>query len=114
MSGCSCTFDGFLFGVIPFGFNPSSGGHDEAGFKNALFGKSRLSGEIPPELGGLANLSLLGLGQNQLSGEIPPELGDLASLRELYLEENQLTGCVPISLWGQSRNLQLGDLQFCQ
>ena len=44
MSGYSCAFDGFLFGVIPFGFNPFSGGYDEAGFKDALFGKARLGG----------------------------------------------------------------------
>ena len=91
MSGCSCTFDGFLFGVIPFGFNPSSGGHDEAGFKNALFGKSRLSGEIPTELGNLSRLAYL----------------------DLY--GNDLSGCVPISLENQldSEYSDLGDLPFC-
>ena len=38
---------------------------------------NQLSGEIPPELGNLANLTRLSLSTNQLSGEIPPELGSL-------------------------------------
>ena len=46
-----------------------------------------LSGEIPPELGNLSNLTELGLGGNQLSGEIPPELGNLANLIVLDIEE---------------------------
>ena len=48
MSGFSCAWGGFLFGVIPFGFGPSSGGYDEAGFKDALFGKSRWGGAYFP------------------------------------------------------------------
>ena len=42
-----------------------------------------MTGEIPPELGGLSNLTELGLGGNQLTGEIPPELGGLSNLTEL-------------------------------
>ena len=38
---------------------------------------NRLTGEIPPELGGLSNLTELSLRDNQLTGEIPPELGGL-------------------------------------
>jgi len=37
---------------------------------------SDLSGGIPPELGKLTNLRLLGLTQNRLTGSIPPELGE--------------------------------------
>ncbi len=44
VSGFSCAWGGFLFGVIPFGFDPSSGGYDKAGFKDALFRKSRSDG----------------------------------------------------------------------
>ena len=76
-------------------------------------GGNQLSGEIPPELGNLANLQELGLSGNQLSGEIPPELGNLANLTELFLGGNQLSGCVPNSLSGRFVYSDLGGLQFC-
>ena len=38
-----------------------------------------MTGEIPPELGGLSNLTGLWLWSNQLTGEIPPELGGLSN-----------------------------------
>ena len=74
-----------------------------------------MSGEIPSELGNLANLRTLILSRNQLSGEIPPELGNLANLTELYLHENQLSGCVPSSLLGRldTDESNLGGLPFC-
>ena len=40
-----------------------------------------LTGEIPTELGSLANLEWLYLHNNQLTGEIPTELGSLANLQ---------------------------------
>ena len=67
---------------------------------------NQLTGEIPPELGGLSNLTLLDLGSNQLTGEIPPELGGLSNLTGLYLDNNQLTGEIPPELGGLS-NLTL-------
>ena len=62
----------------------------------------RLTGEIPPELGGLSNLTYLYLGDNQLTGEIPPELGGLSNLTGLNLSDNQLTGEIPSELGGLS------------
>ncbi len=41
--------------------------------------KNELSGQIPPELGNLANLTGLNLSGNHLSRQIPPELGQLES-----------------------------------
>ena len=38
---------------------------------------NELTGEIPPELGGLTSLQGLALHVNELTGEIPPELGNL-------------------------------------
>ena len=59
-----------------------------------------LSGEIPPELGGLTNLRVLLLRDNELSGEIPPELADLTNLQELDLRFNELSGEIPPELGG--------------
>ena len=57
--------------------------------------RNNLTGEIPPQLGDLANLQILFLDDNELTGEIPPELGGLPRLRLLHLEQNRLTGPVP-------------------
>ncbi len=65
-----------------------------------------LSGPIPPELGDLANLASIALHGNRLSGNIPPELGNLANLAYLYLESNQLSGTIPPEL-GNLANLEL-------
>ena len=66
--------------------------------------ESQLTGTIPPELGGLANLEILDLRGNQLTGEIPTELGSMTNLTYLNLGGNQLTGTIPIQL-GNLTNL---------
>ena len=66
---------------------------------------NQLAGEIPPELGSLANLKLLSLSANQLTGEIPAEMGSLANLRSLSLRDNQLSGEIPPEL-GSLANLE--------
>ena len=68
---------------------------------------NRLTGEIPPELGGLSNLTWLGLVGNRLTGEIPPELGGLSNLEVLYLYFNRLTGEIPPELGGLSNLTRL-------
>ena len=69
-----------------------------ANLEGLYLGGNQLGGEIPAWLGSLANLKELDLGGNQLSGEIPAELGNLANLEELDLGGNQLSGCIPSSL----------------
>ena len=54
-----------------------------------------LRGEIPSEIGNLRNLTELHLGHNGLQGEIPPAIGNLANLTYLSLWDNELTGSIP-------------------
>ena len=99
-------------------------------FPGAVFGfpelevlnlnRHRFTGQIPPELAGLENLRVLGLGGSYLpirndvmvgmDSTIPPELGRLANLEELYLWGNRLRGTIPPELGnlGNLRVLHLG------
>ena len=72
-----------------------SGGWDYEAWRKIPHG---LRGELPPELGDLANLDVLDLRYNHLWDEIPPELGNLANLRFLSLLHNDLTGEIPPEL----------------
>ena len=88
-----------------------------AGNNGCIYGLSlrenQLSGEIPSELGNLADLESLDLRVNLLTGEIPPELDDLASLTVLYLSDNQLSGEIPVEL-GNLVNLEYLSLTVNQ
>ena len=68
-----------------------------------------LTGAIPSELGGLANMRSLFVGGNQLTGPIPAELGNLSNLQALDLASNQLTGGIPLEL-GSLANLETNQL----
>ena len=72
--------------------------------------RRQLAGEIPPELGRLAELSVLDFDGNQLTGQIPPELARLPKLRRLLLRDNLLTGEIPSSL-GRLADLSLLGLR---
>ena len=79
---------------------------DHNGRVTALNLRYRLTGEIPAELGNLANLQELRIRNNRLlTGGIPAELGNLAKLQSLYLNDNQLTGGIPAEL-GNLANLR--------
>ena len=63
-----------------------------------------MEGELPLELGGLAELKRLNLSYNRLSGNIPPELtGSLTKLERLDLSANRLSGSVPPELGGLAK-----------
>ena len=81
--------DNGLSGSIP----PEIG--DMANLTILFLGTNDLTGPLPPEIGKLSLLRRLSLTGNELSGPIPPELGGLLSLRTLYLAENDLSGPVP-------------------
>ena len=78
-----------LSGRIP----PELGGLDELTDLN--LSNNDLTGEIPPELGRLAHLDILDLSNNRLRGPIPSEVGTLTSLRYLNLSNNNLRGPIP-------------------
>ena len=64
-----------------------------------LYGNSLLIGAIPSELGKPTMLRSLYLDSNNLSGPIPPELGNLTMLERLDLSYNPpLSGCIPVDL----------------
>ena len=73
-------------------------------------GDNGLTGEIPPELGSLSNLTALYLDTNALSGAIPAELGSLSNLTDLSLYHNALSGAIPAEL-GSLSNLTALDLR---
>ena len=57
-----------------------------------------LTGEIPPEIGYLTNLTYLGLHNNDLTGEIPSTIGNLTNLTNWQLSRNNLTGEIPSTI----------------
>jgi len=66
-----------------------------------------LTGNIPNELGNLADLTQLFLSHNNLTGNIPGELGSLTNLTNLKLAFNQLSGSIPIELSALNNLTQL-------
>ena len=58
---------------------------------------TKLTGDIPRELGNFSNLHDLYLRGNELTGEIPRELGR----HDLYLSDNELAGEIPTD-WAAS------------
>jgi hypothetical protein len=74
---------------------------------------NRLVGLIPAELGNLLELVSLDLGGNQLTGPLPAELGNLGNLQTLSLARNQLGGPIPPGL-GRLARLQSLDLSHNQ
>ena len=77
--------------------------------------ENELTGEIPPELGDLANLRELRLTGNRLTGEIPVELGKLANLESLLLRGNSLAGCIPPALRSTpDSDLETLGLAYCE
>ena len=56
------------------------------------------TGNIPPELGNLVNLTSLTFFLTQLTGELPPELKWLRYLSYITIEGNQLRGELPSEL----------------
>lgn len=77
-------------------------------------GNNNLSGEIPPAIGELTDLTLLALGENPLRGTIPDEIGNLTKLFTLLIHDTQITGEIPASIGnlGLLRSLYLYNNQL--
>ena len=82
---------------------------DESGRVVALnlFSNRLDGGPLPPEIGDLAHLRVLGLGGNNVSGPLPPELGRLTELEGLQLGSNYLWGPIPSELGNLSKLREL-------
>ncbi|XP_038983449.1 probable LRR receptor-like serine/threonine-protein kinase At1g74360 [Phoenix dactylifera] len=74
---------------------------------------NQLSGEVPPEIGQMRNLSLVHLNINQLSSRLPPEIGRLP-LVALNVSNNSFSGPIPPELGGIQclQNLDLSCNNF--
>ena len=69
----------------------------------SLLWSNKLSGSVPPVLGGLSALVNLQLRANALSGSIPDSLTSLTALTYLTLDTNALTGSIPLNIGNLSR-----------
>ncbi|PWA55869.1 disease resistance family protein / LRR family protein [Artemisia annua] len=63
-----------------------------------ILNSNRLSGKIPPSLGGLSSLREMDLSINQLNGSIPESIGQLSMLGYIDFSGNQLSGSIPESI----------------
>ena len=73
--------------------------------------KNRLSGEIPPWIGGnLPNLTVLNLRSNKFSGSISPEICQLKKIQILDLSGNNMSGTIPRSLSNFTTMTKKGSL----
>ncbi|KAL2631877.1 hypothetical protein R1flu_016563 [Riccia fluitans] len=79
-------------------------------------GNGQLGGNIPSELGLLANLEEFDCSRCSLTGSLPYTLGSLANLTTLKLPKNNLTGSIPSELKQLSRliTLNLWNNQFSE
>ena len=55
-------------------------------------GSNALKGEVPTEIGMLADLTHLDMASNQLSYELPSEIEKLIRLKEMLVQDNKLLG----------------------
>ncbi|KAF7013423.1 hypothetical protein CFC21_027507 [Triticum aestivum] len=101
---CRSIWDRILkgYGIVPICMNswslPGS----------VLLSRNMLSGEIPPRIGAMRNLSLLLLDDNRLTGRLPLEIGRLP-LVVLHISRNNISGPIPSEI-GEIMCLERLDL----
>uniref|UniRef100_A0ACD5ZT00 Uncharacterized protein n=1 Tax=Avena sativa TaxID=4498 RepID=A0ACD5ZT00_AVESA len=74
-------------------------------------GSGKFSGVLPSSVSNLStSLNRLGLQYNTISGNIPKDIGNLANLGYLVLDNNSFTGTLP-STFGRLSNLQVFSVE---
>ncbi|KAL6657657.1 hypothetical protein ACP70R_005437 [Stipagrostis hirtigluma subsp. patula] len=109
---CRSIWDRILkgYGIVPICTNSSSPVRSDTISGYVQLSGNFLSGEIPPEIGAMRNLSLLHLDGNRLTGQLPPEIGQLP-LVVLNVSRNNISGAIPSEI-GHIRCLDMMDLSY--
>eukprot|EP00243_Klebsormidium_subtile_P002709 TRINITY_DN15503_c0_g1_i1.p1 TRINITY_DN15503_c0_g1~~TRINITY_DN15503_c0_g1_i1.p1 ORF type:complete len:665 (+),score=85.60 TRINITY_DN15503_c0_g1_i1:1267-3261(+) len=97
-SNFSCTLGLFLNNNSFSGPIPAALGSNASFLHGIDLSNNKFTGRLPPELGKLKYLTVLGVSNNSLSGPIPPELGGLSKLTGLALIGNNFSGDIPPGL----------------
>jgi len=109
---CRSIWDRILkgYGIVPICTNSSSPVRSNTISGYVQLSSNWLSGEIPPEIGAMLNLSLLHLDNNRLAGRLPPEISRLP-LVVLNVSRNNISGAIPSEI-GRIRCLEMMDLSY--
>ncbi|XP_062189540.1 probable LRR receptor-like serine/threonine-protein kinase At1g74360 [Phragmites australis] len=109
---CRSIWDRLLkgYGIVPICTNSSSPVRSSTISGYVQLSRNFLSGEIPPEIGAMRNLSLLHLDDNRLTGQLPPEIGQLP-LVVLNVSRNNISGAIPPEI-GSILCLEMMDLSY--
>ena len=102
------SISGELYGQIP----PEIGNLAE--LRELTIEAAHINGRIPPEIGRLTSLESLELSFTHMGGRIPAEIGKLTNLKRLVLHGSQFSGSIPSEI-GKLTNLthlDLGDNQL--
>uniref|UniRef100_A0A0D9X137 non-specific serine/threonine protein kinase n=1 Tax=Leersia perrieri TaxID=77586 RepID=A0A0D9X137_9ORYZ len=109
---CRSIWDRILkgYGIIPICTNSSSPVRSNTISGYVQLSNNMLSGEIPPAIGAMRNLSLLHLDNNRLTGELPPAISNLP-LVVLNVSRNGISGEIPPEI-GHILCLEILDLSY--
>ena len=78
-----------------YGTFPSAIGTALSRIETIQISENQLSGQLPDELGGLENLSVILFFSNLFTGSIPPKLAKASRMRIFNLSNNKLNGTIP-------------------